>query len=66
MVVKKVLPVTRIVSVLRDTPATKEMDSAIEVAATDEALIFSSIPDLKASVVSGEVWGVCGGVCGEV
>jgi len=47
MQVKKVLPVTSLVSVLRDTPATKGMESAIEVASTDEALIFSSIPDLK-------------------
>ena len=41
------LPVSALVSVLRDTPATKGMESAIEVATTDEALIFSSIPDLK-------------------
>ena len=47
MQVKKVLPVVSRVSVLRDTPATKGMDSAIEVATTEEPLIFSSIPDLQ-------------------
>lgn len=45
--VKKVLPVSMLVSVLRDTPATKGLDSAIEVASTDETIIFCNIPDLK-------------------
>ncbi len=47
MTVKKVLPIDSIMSVLRDTPATQEMDSAIEVACVEEALIFSQIPDLQ-------------------
>jgi len=47
MVVKKVLPVDRIVAVLRDTPATADVEAAIEVACIEETLIFSAIPDLR-------------------
>ena len=47
VVVKKVLPVNRIVAVLRDTPATADVESAIEVACIEETLIFSEIPDLR-------------------
>ena len=44
--VKKVLPIDSIVGVLRDTPAIADVRSAIEVALTEETLIFSEIPDL--------------------
>ena len=46
MVVKKVLHIDSIVGVLRDTPAIADVRSAIEVALTEETLIFSEIPDL--------------------
>jgi len=45
--VKKSLPVQSIVSVLQNTPATKGMDAAVEVACLEDAYIFSNIPDHK-------------------
>lgn len=44
--VRKCIPTESLVSVLRDTPATKGMENAIEVASFDETLILSSIPDI--------------------
>ena len=46
MTVKKVLPVSSIVTVLRDTPATRDVNDAIEVACMEDTFIFSEIPDL--------------------
>ena len=40
------LPIESIVAVLRDTPAIADVKAAIEVALTEETLIFSEIPDL--------------------
>ena len=63
MVVKKVLHIDSIVAVLRDTPAIADVRSAIEVALTEETLIFSEIPDLAYTCEAlNEVlalWGSC-------
>ena len=44
------LPIEKIVAVLRDTPAIADVKAAIEVALTEETLIFSEIPDPRLHV----------------